>query len=416
MPRQLDPRNKSLKLNQVLSRLHNSSISKKNKNSIEEFYKFGLAVKNNGKDRSIRYIDFPLRMAIHFKKDFSKSSPNKSEIKSFILKIRSNEDWSPDYKYDWEVMARLFFTWLDYGDDYDTLLKERGYPSRISWIQPKIKEQDKKVWDKKSILSPEEVYELVDKETNPMYKFLISLNFETGARPEEILSLKWKDISVVKGEGLTVTIRQSKTKQRETPYLIRCIPYFKMFMSYAENRGKEDAVFVKQRKDGSTKKIESLTYDAYRIRLSRTCKKTNISKPVTPKMFRKARATELAQYLTEFQMCNFFGWKLGSRVPSHYVILRKEHLKKGLMQSAGQDIELKKEEKQMKKCSSCGRDNPIEVKECIRCFTPLSTEFILEKQKVMEKVLLNNPDTKKALFEEFFSEMLEKIKTGELKV
>lgn len=38
-------------------------------------------------------------------------------------------------------------------------------------------------------------------------------------------------------------------------------------------------------------------------------------KPVNPHHFRHSRATYLANYLTEAQMCEWFGWVHGSRVP-----------------------------------------------------------------------------------------------------
>ena len=46
-----------------------------------------------------------------------------------------------------------------------------------------------------------------------------------------------------------------------------------------------------------------------------------IEKPVDPHHFRHSRATYLANYLTEAQMCEWFGWVRGSRVPGRYVHL-----------------------------------------------------------------------------------------------
>ncbi|WP_240792460.1 hypothetical protein [Salarchaeum sp. JOR-1] len=46
-----------------------------------------------------------------------------------------------------------------------------------------------------------------------------------------------------------------------------------------------------------------------------------LEKPVNPHHFRHSRATYLANYLTEAQMCEWFGWARGSRVPGRYVHL-----------------------------------------------------------------------------------------------
>lgn len=62
-------------------------------------------------------------------------------------------------------------------------------------------------------------------------------------------------------------------------------------------------------------------YNAYREMLRVVATRAGISKRINPYSLRHARATHCAQWMTEAQMCEFFGWVQGSRQPRIYVHL-----------------------------------------------------------------------------------------------
>jgi hypothetical protein len=67
---------------------------------------------------------------------------------------------------------------------------------------------------------------------------------------------------------------------------------------------------------------EQIGYNYIRLRLlERAHKRAGIEKPVNPHHFRHSRATQLANWLTEAQLCGWFGWVQGSKVPARYVHL-----------------------------------------------------------------------------------------------
>jgi integrase len=68
------------------------------------------------------------------------------------------------------------------------------------------------------------------------------------------------------------------------------------------------------------------TYRAYVKRLKTLSKRAGISKRIYPHLFRHSRATFLAGYLTEAQLCAYMGWTISSAMPRIYVHLNGHDL------------------------------------------------------------------------------------------
>jgi hypothetical protein len=67
---------------------------------------------------------------------------------------------------------------------------------------------------------------------------------------------------------------------------------------------------------GNTRRGRHLKYAAIRAMLRELFRQAGIDKKANPHIFRHSRATFLADYLTEFQMNQYFGWIQGSDMPS----------------------------------------------------------------------------------------------------
>jgi len=382
-------------LQSSLNSLENSNISESNKETITKFYRDGASQKLS-KERLVKYVRYPRRLAEDLKKDFDKIT--KDNLKDFLTKIHNKEDYSIWTKHEWEVMIKQFFTWLEYGDDYKNTARQDGYPDKVKWINCTIKKKDKPQLNKEDIPTPEEVYQLVEVANNPRDKFLISLLFETGARIEELLTLRWKDITLSAEDGLSVRITTSKTAQRETPYIIRAVPYFKMWVSSTQHKNINDPIFMNRR--NNDKKDKALDYDSVRMMLQRLGKKIELKKNVNPHNFRKARASELANYLTEYQMCSYFGWVIGSPIASQYVKLNKKDLEKGLKASAGRDVKEDIAKPKLKICPFCSEECPPTARECVRCYSPLTAQDGLMKQAKLYSHIFRTEETKEAFIED----------------
>ncbi len=141
------------------------------------------------------------------------------------------------------------------------------------------------------------------------YRLLAWFLWDSGARVGEAFNLRACDVLPDK-QGARIVL-SGKTGKR----VIRLLECHTEISRKALLLGPRDPLF-------------SVSYDQFRKVLSRTGEQLGIR--ITPYTFRHSRATFLAQYLTEFQMCAFFGWRYGSRTPSIYVHLSSRDIEKAL--------------------------------------------------------------------------------------
>ena len=91
---------------------------------------------------------------------------------------------------------------------------------------------------------------------------------------------------------------------------------------------------------------KGLDYPAINKRLKEIAERTGIKKPVNPHNFRHSRATYLAKKLTEAQMCQYFDWVQGSKMPATCVHLSGRDLDDAILKIHGKiskEEEIKKE-------------------------------------------------------------------------
>ncbi|HLC85145.1 MAG TPA: tyrosine-type recombinase/integrase [Candidatus Nanoarchaeia archaeon] len=97
--------------------------------------------------------------------------------------------------------------------------------------------------------------------------------------------------------------------------------------------------------------------------------RAGIKKRSNPHSFRHARATFLANHLTEFQMNQYFGWVQGSDMPSTYVHLSGREIDGALLKLNGIAVSEKDKvtELKAKKCPRCAKINAHEYSFCAQC-------------------------------------------------
>jgi len=143
-------------------------------------------------------------------------------------------------------------------------------------------------------------------------------------------------------------------------------------------------------------------------------KNADVDKRVCPHILRHSRATVLANYLTEAQMNQFFGWVQGSDMPRIYAHLSGRDIDKVINKMYGLELE---EEKMVKPMNypHCGYVNASTDKYCGRCALILDEKerlrIQMEEPKMMVEImntLLQNPELM-----EKFKEMLKIIELVE---
>jgi integrase/recombinase XerD len=115
--------------------------------------------------------------------------------------------------------------------------------------------------------------------------------------------------------------------------------------------------------------------------------KTNLDKHKRLYLLRHSRATHLCKYLTESQLCVFFGWTIGTKVVRRYIHLSGKDLDNTLL-SIGQGRQIQQQEYELQtiKCNRCSEMLSPTQQFCSRCglSCDLSQQYSLEN-KIMKE-------------------------------
>jgi len=135
----------------------------------------------------------------------------------------------------------------------------------------------------------------------------------------------------------------------------------------------------------------------------------NVKKAVNPHNFRHSRATYLANYLTEAQMCEYLGWTQGSDQPATYVHLSGRDTDDAILKihEIKRDSKEKgKKELKLEKCPRCFHINLPTDRFCSLCGNALNEEarmHIIKKSLVRSKAdevldkLIEDPEVRQML-------------------
>ena len=280
-------------------------ISKRNKELLLQFLRdaeLGKTIKNRAKKkvgfaRLEKYAIYIKKLAIDLDKDLDKVTPK--EMEDYIYNLERNKiksyqkeaNYSEASKIDIKMILIKFYKYLSQVLDKPELIK------LIDWIDTSFKREEIPA------LSREEIEKLAEA-CNPMYKSLILLLFDSGARIEEFLNITLGDLTK-KDDYYMLRIRYSKTKPRTIS-----IP---MYTTILENWLK-----MHPKKNDPSARLFDLDYDAIRMEFRRKGNRI-IGKRVNPHLLRHSSATYYANKLSHFQMCNRYGWSMSSRMPSVYI-------------------------------------------------------------------------------------------------
>jgi site-specific recombinase XerD len=380
------------KLKYEIERIQNASFCEKNKTLILKFYKRLLA-DGISKSRIWRYLMSLRVIAEKHDKPFDEWI---EEDFIDVLAELQNHNYTSETIKEYRKALRKFFKWLK-GEDWPVL---------------KVLKGDKRENKKPDVLTEEEIMKMIDCEEHPRNKAIIAVGYEAGLRIGELASLKIKNISWnIHGAKIKVS---GKTGERQIP-IIMAAPYLRRWLDLHPDRDNPEAyVFVGI---GTRTLGKPLEYQMFRKIIKDAARKAGIKKRVYPHILRHSRATILANYLTEAQMNQFFGWVQGSDMPRIYVHLSGRDIDKAINKIYGLEVEEEEKEKMAKpvKCPRCGYMNAPTDKYCGRCALILDEKerlrIQMEEPKMMGEImntLLQNPELM-----EKFKEMLKLIELVE---
>jgi len=217
------------------------------------------------------------------------SEMTKRNVDKFFFYLRDAK-LSDETKQDYWNMYRIFIRWIRPKIDLS------NYKLKIR-IKTKLPEE---------ILTLEEIRKIILSAKSIRDRAIISLLYDSGCRPSELLNLQRKDI-VFDDDGLVV-IFNGKTGGRRVR-IITTLDSDKFLKEYLEYACSVGNVFGKM----CIERLNQLVKEH--------AQKIGINKKVYTYIFRHSRATHLAKYLTEQQMKVYLGWSMGSDMVSVYVHL-----------------------------------------------------------------------------------------------
>lgn len=347
-------------------------VKEKDYTKTKEF-KQHLEARGLSKSRISKYLNVIHRIA-KWKPDKPFKDLNKKDVEKVISKLEST-NYSEWTKHDYKVLFKRFYQWL-----YDM---EDQYPPEVNWISTTISNEKRK--EPEDLLDESDIEKMIRKSKNLRDKALITTLYETGARISELLELKKKHIKFLE-EGVEIKFMKGKTGPRTLPLIRDCEPYLSNWIENHPGESREDFVWTKLNNS------ERLTYGYVNKLLKKVRERTDIEKPVNPHQFRHSRATFMARRLTDAEMCQYFGWRQGSKMPGRYIHMAGRDLTRSLKEKV-YDIPITKKEKPEEKlkpinCERCGLRNSPAATRCQRCGRPLKESGEESQLKEMIKEIV----------------------------
>ena len=385
--RDIDVHNYERRLARAFRFLKNHpKISPENKQKILEFLEYTKA-EGLSLARQVSYVQWLTTIAVLLKKDFEDS--DRRDVERLLTSLNSR-DWSDATKENHREAVKKFWRWLrgvEKGKD----------PADTDWF--KVGRHKSREILPEQLLTREEGKRLIDTTEHPRDRAYVAVSDESGARPGEILGMRIR--SVAFDQYGAVIIVKGKTGERR----IRLITSAPLLATWLENHPKrndqDQPIWVNV---GNTRHGGVFDYDSARKLLRELGKKAGLKRRVYPYLFRHSTATYLANFLTESQLCAYFGWKQGSRMPSFYVHLSGRDIDDKMLQLHGLKPEKQEQLKDtIRVCGRCQTKNAPVSRFCTRCGLALDLKAALEtdiriaKAEEVLEIVLSNRDVREFL-------------------
>jgi len=294
----------------VESRLHyvdNWNIPEKCKKDLRIFLNdLGRGKVNKGIQVSertqVKYISLLRNPLIYFNKPIEKITKKDlekydSDLSKDKLLSEKKKPFSLNMKKDIRIALRVFLRWK-YGETKANELTDFFDTRDIKKTPDYLKESE-----------IEKLYKACKTEEE---RYIIAVLFDSGARAEEFINIRYEDIELPQGNNSFVKIalkeEYSKTEGRT--------------ISLYWHKSEEAVTdFIKERiKQGikSNEPVITMTYDAIRFFISRLSQRV-LEKPLHLHLMRHSSATYYATKLNRQQLCYRYGWKFSSDMPDVYI-------------------------------------------------------------------------------------------------
>jgi len=290
-----------------LKSLKDWKTAEENKEDIVKFlHDLEMGKVNRGRKisigRQLKYLDLLKVPFVFWNKPISELELK--EIEDFEKAISSdqilsykNKPFSHESKRDIKIALKIYLKWK-LGDSKSAEL--------VGWLDTR------RITKTPDYLKESEIIKLYKSCKSAKERYLLALLFDSGARAEEFLNIRYEDIQIPeKGESFVkITLKEeySKTKGRVISlYWRHSIEAVRDYLREREYSGLK-----------STDPVFEGTYDSARFFLMRLGKKV-LKKSIHFHLFRHSSATYYATKLNRQELCYRYGWKFSSDMPDVYI-------------------------------------------------------------------------------------------------
>jgi site-specific recombinase XerD len=323
-----------------------------------------------------------LSLAKALRKPFAKAS--RQDMVDLVAEIEANDSWAAWTKQHYKVTLKKFYKWLrGYSDPGQ-------YPEEVSWIRTTVKMADSMLPDQ--VLTEDEVRRMAEVAINARDKAMVLVLYESGCRVGEIVPLQIKNVALDQhGAVLMVTGKTGARRVR----IIGAVPALAGWLQIHPARDDPNSpLWVNL---ATNLRGQPLGYRGFFQVFKYLAKQAGIKKHVNPKALRHARATFLANHLSDAQMRQLFGWTQASKMTAVYVHLSGRDVDNALLQLHGLAPRGTDETKlKVTVCPRCSEKNSPDAIYCGRCALPLDPQAVQWEDRAMDG-LLKNPAVRRVL-------------------
>ena len=264
------------------------------------------------KDQSILTIIRCISIVIQIRKQIDKplSKFTKEDIKT-IFQWMDNNRYKVETVEKYRAVIKKFYKMVYGNNEY--------YPDCVKWFAVKVgkdKHSQERGLDIAEYLEEEEIPILIENTPTLQKRAFLACLYESGSRPEEFLRLSNLDCKIdVNG---AILILRGKTGERR----IRIISFAKLLQQWLDihplKHQKQFPLWISQATNYNNQPLG--LRGAQKI-IEEALAKGKLEKHKRLYLLRHSRATHLCKWLTEAQMCVFFGWEHGTKVVRRYIHL-----------------------------------------------------------------------------------------------
>ena len=348
-------------------------------------------------ERSItNYVYAILQFSLFLQKKFRKVKSYKQVNKDMVIKYVSllQKEKKPATINQYKNYLRIFYDHI-----YDVMYDKGKNP-----FLSVLKNQGGIFYKEGEILKVEDIDKLMKACENTRDMAILAVLWETGARKNEILSVKLRDL-IINEDVTYIKVKNSKRgkcKSRQEEYRKLWIEIYHDILSawlkdHPLRDNPEASLFVCLKKKSGVCEIgDPMTEDSLAWLLQKLKKKTKFKKHLNPHWFRHSRSTILShdERFSEVEFCMLMDWVPGSQQARRYLHNKSEDIIKKFEEMRGKKTKTKDIviSPLLRPCSNCKTLNDIRAaKFCKGCGTPLDLKAAIEldqKESMMTNLII----------------------------